>query len=237
MHVRVAPDPTSLADFAASLIGRLVATAPGARTSIGLAGGSTPGATYHQLRQVPVDWERTDLWLSDERWVAPDHSDSNGTMVTDGLGPVISERLHRPRWSSNITPDDAAAFYEATLRRLMPDGIADVVVLGMGSDGHTASLFPGTAALDAEDRWFVANEVPQLGMWRLTATAPMLQRARSLVVLVTGGQKAATLQQALEGPDDVYPVQLTRQAAGQVWWLVDQAAASRLERTAFEPID
>lgn len=234
MTALVFPDSDALAVGAASAIARALKSAPGPRASVGLAGGSTPRATYNQLRWHPVDWETVDLWLSDERWVAHDHEDSNGFMAATTLVDHIDARFYRPRWSQYVRPADSAAFYEAELRRLLPDGRPDIVLLGMGADGHTASLFPDTAALEESTRWFVHNEVPQLDTWRLTATAPLIQRARTVIVLTAGESKAEVLATALEGPDGAVPIQLLRQAEGEVIWMIDDAAAAQLTSTPVE---
>jgi 6-phosphogluconolactonase len=234
MRLVVHSDAESLARDAAVFVAGLLKQAAGPRVSLGLAGGSTPRATYRQLRWQPVDWESVDLWLSDERWVPPDDPESNGDMAASALADHVDARMIRPRWSKYLTARDSAAFYEAELRRIIPNGGSDVILLGMGTDGHTASLFPETEALHEMTRWFVANEVPQVESWRLTATAPMIWRARTVVVLTEGESKAPMVAEAFEGPDGSIPIQLLRRAKGDVVWLVDQAAARDLTRTPVE---
>lgn len=234
MRVVAHPSSEVLSIGAAAMIAAAVTSAPGPRASLGLAGGTTPRAVYEQLRTNRLEWGSVDMWLSDERWVPADHEESNGRMAVESLVAHVDARFLRPRWSEYLTAADSAAFYEADLRRIMPDGVSDVVLLGMGADGHTASLFPGTEALAETDRWFVHNEVPQLDTWRMTATAPMIQRARNVFVLVSGQSKAEVLTEVLEGPDGVYPIQLLHHAAGDVVWLVDEAAAAGLTNTAVE---
>jgi 6-phosphogluconolactonase len=234
MRLVVHSDAESLARDAAIFVTGLLEQATGPRASLGLAGGSTPKATYEQLRWQPVDWEAVDLWLSDERWVPPDDPESNGRMAASALTDHVDARMVRPRWSEYLTARDSAAFYEAELRRIIPGGRSDVILLGMGTDGHTASLFPDTEALREMTRWFVANEVPQVESWRLTATAPMIWRARTVVVLTAGEAKAAMVAEAFEGEDGTIPIQLLRRAEGDVVWLVDEAAARDLTRT---PVD
>jgi 6-phosphogluconolactonase len=234
MRVIAHPDPTRLAEAAASAIADLIESVDRPRFDIGLAGGSTPKDTYELLRHRNVDWSRVDLWLSDERWVSPDHPDSNGRMAAEALADHVPAVLHRPRWSEYLEPGDVAAFYEADLRRLIPDGVADLVLLGMGTDGHTASLFPDTEGLEEGTRWFIANHVAQLDTWRLTATVPMIQRARTVMVLTAGESKAEVLAEVLEGPDGRYPIQLLRHARGNVMWMVDEAAASQLSGTVID---
>lgn len=148
--------------------------------------------------------------------------------------PVSEANVHRV--PTELEPHEAAERYEAELRRVF--GIApgeipafDVVLLGIGADGHTASLFPGTVALRVRDRLVVANPVPQLGTVRITLTVPVLQEARVVFVLATGAEKAPAVERALRGVDDpeAVPAQILRHARGTVVWLLDRAAASRLE--------
>jgi len=236
MRVNVFPTADELAAGAAGAIANAIKESPGARVSVGLAGGSTPRATYEHLRWEPVPWDGVDLWLSDERWVPHDHEDSNGLMAATALVDHVGARFVRPRWSEYLTAMDSAAFYEAELRRFIPGGRSDIVLLGMGADGHTASLFPDTRALDEHRRWFVHNEVPQLDTWRLTATPPMINRARTVLVLTAGESKADVLATALEGPDGSVPIQLLRHAVGEVVWMVDEAAASSLSSITVERV-
>jgi 6-phosphogluconolactonase len=232
MRVEVHPDASALSEAGARRICELVKCVVGRNASIGLAGGSTPKIVYERLRTQPVNWASVDLWLSDERWVAPDDDESNGRMAVEALGPVAAARLVRPRWSELLEPADSAAHYEADIRRILPDGRSDLTLLGMGPDGHTASLFPGTDALDETTRWFVENHVPRLDTWRLTATRTLINASRSVMVMVAGEGKAGVLAEVLERPDAGHPIQLLAEARGDVVWLVDEAAASRLEATA-----
>lgn len=216
--------PEEVAKSAAARIAGLIAAGEG-RFSLGLAGGSTPAATYEALRAESVDWERVDLWLSDERWVSHDDERSNGLMATRTLIAEATARLERPRWSEMMEPSDSAVFYEATLRSIHPETGPDLVLLGMGADGHTASLFPDSKALDEEDRWFVANTIPQTSEPRLTVTYPLLWRARRLLVLTTGESKAPALRDSLAG---LTPAGRIDEGDAEVEWHVDQAAASLL---------
>jgi 6-phosphogluconolactonase len=193
--------------------------------TLGLAGGSTPGATYEALRRHTVDWGRVDAWLSDERWVQPDHLRCNGRMAAETLMDHVDARFHRPGWSELIEPDDSAVLYESAIRAVLHNDRPDLILLGLGDDGHTASLFPGTAALDEESRWIVANHVPQVQETRLTSTYPMLWRARLLMVLVVGESKAAALEDSLAGNT---PAGRLDEGEAKVEWHVDTAAASLL---------
>lgn len=208
------------------------------RFSFGLSGGSTPEGTYRLLADAAAPWEGVDAWLSDERWVPHDHPDSNGKMAADLLLNAVGARFYRPRWAPWLEAADSAAHYEATLRSIHPDGRADLVLLGMGDDGHTASLFPGTAALEAEDRrWYVANHVPKLDAERLTATYSFLRQAHRVFFLVAGESKAPALRQVLEPNEGERALPAAGVIGGdaEVTWLVDEAAASQLDRTETTP--
>lgn len=233
MQVHTHPSDEALAIAAADLISDRLAQVDGDRANIALAGGSTPTATYRALQQRPVDWSRTDVWLSDERWVPHDSDESNGRMANETLMHHVSgAAFHRPIHSPHVEPDESAAYYEATLRIAIPDGEPDVVLLGMGTDGHTASLFPGTTALvEPTQRWFVENHVESMDIWRLTATPYLLQRAKTIVVIVAGEDKADVLAEAVERPSGRYPIELLHDAGGEVLFLTDEGAASQLSNT------
>lgn len=193
--------------------------------SLGLAGGSTPRATYESLRGRATGWDHVSAWLSDERWVPEDDERSNGRMCAETLMDHVGARFLRPRWSEFMTPADSAAHYEATLRSIHGDRHPDLVLLGMGEDGHTASLFPGSAALDEDSRWFVANRVPETGEARLTATYPLLWASRRLLVIVTGEGKAPALRDSFDGTT---PAGRIGEGKAEVEWHIDLAAASLL---------
>ena len=216
--------PQDAADGAAGRVAGLISSA-GDRLSIGMAGGSAAEAAYRALRGRASGWDRVEAWLSDERWVPPDHERSNGQMVADTLLDHVGARFTRPRWSEYLEPNDVSAHYEAHLRSLHGSSPPDLIILGMGSDGHTASLFPGTAALAEERRWFVANEVPSLDEMRLTATYPLLWSARLTVVVAYGEEKAEALQTAFDGEN---PAGRLGEGQGVVEWYVDRGAASLL---------
>ncbi len=210
------------AEAAATRVARVIGSA-GDRVTLGLAGGSTPAATYAALRTQPVEWDRVDAWLSDERWVQPDHQRCNGRMAAETLMDHVDARFHRPVWSELIEPNDSAALYESTIREILGDDRPDLILLGMGDDGHTASLFPDTPALGETNRWFVAQHVPQQRETRITATYPLLWAAELLLVLVVGKSKAVALKEALAGRT---PAGRLGEGDGEVEWYVDVAAAS-----------
>lgn len=224
MEVRVHDTPETTATASANRIAKLMESAED-RFTLGLAGGSTPEATYRALRGRARGWSRVDAWLSDERWVPPGHERSNGKMAAETLLDHVDARFHRPRWSRFMEPRDTAAHYEATLRSIHPAHRPDLVLLGLGEDGHTASLFPGTVALEEQTRWFVANAVPQLDEFRLTATFPLLWSALRLIVLVVGEHKAGALAETMSGNT---PASRLEEGDAEVEWHVDAAAASLL---------
>jgi 6-phosphogluconolactonase len=225
--VEVFADIEALARAAAERVAARLREAAGPRVSLGLAGGSTPADTYRSMRGLACQWDRVDAWLPDERWVPLDHRDSNGRVPAETLLSHVPGTFHRPRWAPWLEPEESAAHYEATLRSLHPaDHPPDLILLGLGDDGHTASLFPETKALLVEHRWFVANFVPQRDSWRLTATFEMLHRARDVFFLVCGAGKAEVLARVMTGED--LPAARVTAGPAPVTWLLDRAAASRL---------
>lgn len=224
MKTVVHDSPDTLATASAGRVAELMEAA-GGRFTLGLAGGSTPKTTYQALRGRGRDWGRVDAWLSDERWVPPDDERSNGRMAAETLLDHVDARFHRPRWSEFIEPRDAAVHYEAKLRSIHHGHRPDLILLGLGEDGHTASLFPGTSALEEESRWFVANQVPQIDEVRLTATYPLLWIARVLMVLVVGERKAGAVAESWAGNT---PASRLGEGEAEVEWHLDVAAASQL---------
>jgi 6-phosphogluconolactonase len=208
--------------------------------SIALSGGSTPERLFGLLAQrgrTAAPWEHVDLWWGDERTVPPDHADSNyrkaRKALVDPLG-LAASHVHRIAGELG-DPEVAARAYERELvAALGSPPTFDLVLLGMGPDGHTASLFPGSPALDETTRWVVANPVtsPLVGgsATRITLTAPALNAARRIRFLVAGADKAAALAQVLEGERDPrrYPAQLIAPTSGDLVWFVDTAAATAL---------
>jgi 6-phosphogluconolactonase len=224
MELVVHETSDEVADGAADRISELISASEG-RFALGLAGGSTPVATYQTLRDRPTDWERVDAWLSDERWVPEDDERSNGRMAAVSLMDHVTARFVRPRWSEFMEPADSAAHYEANLRSIHEDRAPHLILLGLGADGHTASLFPGSEALGESQRWYVANEIPDTGEPRLTATYPMLWSARRLMVITAGEEKAEALAASFAGTT---PVGRLGEGDADVEWHVDRAAASLL---------
>jgi len=217
------------------------------RFTLALSGGNTPRSLYNLLAQSParenIDWLNTYLFFGDERCVPPDHTDSNYRMVRESLLDKVSipfANVFRME-GENPDPEKAAATYAAQLQEFFElesgDGPSpenfpsfDLVLLGMGPDGHTASLFPGTAALQERGRPVTANFVPKFDSYRITLTAPTINRAAQVWFMVTGADKAENLQRVLEGefqPQSL-PSQLIKPQGGKLVWFVDKAAAARL---------
>lgn len=228
MRVRVFIDHEALADAAADEVEGWLRLPGGGRT-IGLAGGTTPRATYELLRTRKIPWEDVHGWTTDERHVPGDHADSNAAMVKRALFDHVPATLHEVPWDEDAAA--AAAAYEAELRMILATGSSGLqpglVILGIGVDGHTASLFPGSSALEERDRDFVATHVEGTG-WRLTATFGLLARARRTLFLVSGERKAAVVAEIFEGNSDLPAAVVARNARDPVW-LMDRAAASRLD--------
>ena len=235
MNVEIFDTPEELAEAAArGFVERAAAAVAGrGRFAVALAGGSTPKTTYGILARDhadAVDWPNVHVFFGDERTVAPDHEDSNYRMAREALldhVPVGS--VHPMR--GGLPPEEAAASYENELRAYFGEDlpVLDLVMLGIGGDGHTASLFPETSALAVTDRLAVANPVPKLDMTRLTLTVPVLNAAREIFFLVAGEDKAEALKEILEGDADPreYPAKLVQPPGGPTW-MVDRAAASLL---------
>jgi len=178
-----------------------------------LAGGSTPQALYRVLAEPPystaVPWKKTYFVFGDERCVPPDHEESNYRMAHENLlAPLEIPELHVLRMKGEQRPIDAARRYEVRLGDLFlnqPKRKFDLVLLGIGADGHTASLFPGTEALNEAERWVVANEVPRLEAWRLTMTFRALNAARRVVFMAAGEEKAQVIAEAFGGVEHAEP--------------------------------
>jgi 6-phosphogluconolactonase len=227
VRIEVSPTPSAAADLAAGIISDELAF-PGP-TTLGLAGGSTPIPVYRRLGEARIDWGRVVLWMSDERWVPADHEDSNTAMVLRTLGEAAAPSLLIPEFSPGGAPDAAAAEYERRLDAMLEGhgGRPHTVLLGMGADGHTASLFPGSPALEERSRRYAAVRVADLDAWRLTATPVLLGRARHLVFVVLGPGKAAAVEAVL-GESRRLPARLVAEMADEVTWILDETAASRL---------
>jgi 6-phosphogluconolactonase len=198
---------------------------------LALAGGATPRPVYSRLTEPDVrpgiDWRKVDFYFGDERCVPPEHPDSNYRMAWESLlsrVPIAEEQIRRIR-GELPDRDKAAAEYEAQL----PEAL-DLLILGMGSDGHTASLFPHAPALDERTRRVLPVNAPNPPVRRISITPPVITSARSILVLVAGGAKATMVARALQGP--LNPQEIPAQLACTGTWIVDAPAAERLEKLA-----
>ena len=210
----------------------------GGTFSVALAGGSTPRKLYSLLSsdayRSKLAWSKVQFFLGDERNVPPDSPESNFRMVNETLlTPLDIEQPQIFRWRTELSdPHTAATDYDKILRRHFDraDRSFDLVLLGLGTDGHTASLFPHTPALAEMEKFAVANWVDKLNDYRLTVTFPAINGASSVIFLVSGGDKATAAAEVLEGefrPDE-FPAQLVIPEHGSQHWLLDESAASLL---------
>jgi 6-phosphogluconolactonase len=238
--ISILSDPEEAAREAANCILDAVHRAVSARgvCRLVLSGGATPKRLYAMLAESPFcdrfPWTCIHFFWTDERAVAPDHSESNYRMADEALlrpMRVPSANIHRMRGEAEDL-DGAARDYEAEMRSHFnltsgtPPPSFDLVLLGLGADGHTASLFPSAPALQETRRWVVHTLTAARA--RLTLTLPILNRAAVVLFLVCGREKADILAQVLEGPPDRFPAQQIRPTAAPVRWIVDRAAACRL---------
>ena len=202
-----------------------------------LSGGSTPIPVHRALAQAKrIDWDLVHFFWGDERYVAANDPASNFRMARETLLDPLGIAPDAPnvhRFPTDTSPQEDATQYEQEIQAFfgLTEGQMprfDVVLLGMGGDGHTASLFPGTDALSESTRIAVANPVPAQNTTRLTLTYPALNHARSVFVLLKGAGKAARLAEVLNGEPNKYPIQGVQPTNGELSWLVDEAAASQL---------
>jgi 6-phosphogluconolactonase len=245
---RVSATAAAVAEAAAQFFTDAVTKAAASRgmARVAISGGTTPKAMFALLadpakpfvKQVP--WDKLDLYWVDERCVPPDNAESNYRMTSEALlskVPLATERIHR--MEGELDPEVAAARYESTIRNTFKlEGAEtptfDLVLLGMGDDGHTASLFPHTEALNDLTHIAIANHVPQKDTWRITLTWPVINQGREVAFLIEGSAKAQVLHDVFLGPyqPDTFPSQLIRPASGRLTLLLDAAAAAKLPGTA-----
>ena len=243
----VEPDPAALARRAACHLVEMVSETAEASgiARIAVSGGSTPRMAFQMLadpngpylKRMP--WEHLGLFWVDERTVPPDHPESNYRMTREALldrVPLNPQKIHR--MEGELPPEEAAARYESEIRNIFRlEGAEmprfDLISLGMGDDGHTASLFPHTAALHEMGRLVTANQVPQKDTWRITLTWPVINHARSVFFLISGTEKAERVHEVFMGPRDPerLPSQLIWPSGGILTLFLDKAAAALLPAT------
>jgi 6-phosphogluconolactonase len=237
-QVKIVPDSDALAHGAAQEFHRLseAAVQERGRFSVALSGGNTPRAVYTLLasEHKELPWDRIHIFFGDERHVPPDHPDSNFRMASESLlskVPIPEKNIHRIR--AELDADAAAEEYERELREFFhltdPDWPRfDLIFLGIGDDGHTASLFPGSQALAETSRRVTANWVEKFKTFRITLTFPALNHAAEVAFLVSGAGKAQILNQVLRPGARKFPAQYVQPENGRLLWLVDQDAGSLL---------
>jgi 6-phosphogluconolactonase len=202
---------------------------------VALSGGSTPKILFEHLCQPPyqqqLDWSKIFLFWSDERSVPPDHPDSNYHMAMEAGFQAMSipkEQIHRMQAEESI--EENSLLYEKTIHTVLKGRPFDLVMLGMGDDGHTASLFPHTEGLKSQARWVVANYVPEKKTWRMTLTFECINQARHIAIYVLGACKKHILEKVLKSPPqfDLFPVQKVGTREHPALWIADEAAAALL---------
>ncbi len=242
MHIAIYPDIDTLSQQAAQYVVRIASESIAAhgRFTIALSGGTTPRKLYTLLGSEPyssqIDWQLVHIFWGDERCVPPDNPDSNYSMAQEVLLskiPIPALQVHRMP-ADQPGRDAASQAYTTEMQRTFgTHGIPgfDLIQLGMGSEGHTASLFPHQASLHEKQRLVMPVSVPKPPPDRLTFTPPLLNAARNILFLVTGSDKAVALQAVLEGeyqPEE-YPAQIVRPPNGEVVWMLDKAVAAKLD--------
>ena len=240
--IQIFDDPEDVARAAAARIVEIADAATRARGtfSIALAGGSTPKRVYQLLAsddyRDKIAWSAVHVFFGDERSVPPDHADSNYRMANEAMlaqVPIPTPNVHRIDGVGDVAAN--ASLYEDELRGYFGGDASwprfDLVMLGMGDDGHTASLFPGTTALKEQRAWVVSNWVEKFDTFRITLSAPAINAAAHILFMVTGEGKAERLPQVITGTHDPerLPSQLVRPSQGSLEWFVDRAAAKQLK--------
>lgn len=242
----IARDEAALAKKAAEILMESVrdAIAERGHASWAIGGGSTPKVIFPLLTEPyyreRIDWKNISLFWGDERCVPPDHADSNYKLAKDLLlskVPLPASSIHRMAGEMS-SPQAAAKAYENKLKTIFkfdrPFPKFDLIWLGMGADGHTASLFPGTSALEENEKWVVGHHVENLSSNRITLTFPVINNARRVVIITPGENKATVLRDLFHAdmPKSRYPVQRVKPVNGDLIWLLDKQAAAKLPADA-----
>lgn len=244
MKIKIFPGIDELSKFAAEKFVEIGSAAIGerGRFTVALAGGSTPAAFYRLLASAEfknkIDWNKVFFFFGDERNVLQDDAESNFRMAHETLFAPLEIHVNNifPWIAGYESPEVTAEIYEKALVNFFATGENefprfDLILLGMGGDGHTASLFPQSAALNETARIAAANPVEKLGTTRLTLTFPVINNARSVIFLVAGEDKAETLRRVLEGDFEPaeFPAQNVRPRRGELFWLLDENVAKLLK--------
>ena len=234
MYLKILAGPEALAKAAAELFvaKTIEAVAKQGFFTVALSGGSTPKLLYQLLAdRAEVPWSSIHFFWTDERHVPPDDPENNYSMAYDALlSRVPVSKVHRVL-SENPSAADAAQDYEKTVLEFVPETPPrfDLILLGVGTDGHTASIFPGAEVLNERKRLVAASYVEKLKRYRITMTLPLINNAASVMFLVSGTEKAEIVKEVLHGPKK-YPAQEVRPIKGELVWLLDREAASKLQR-------
>jgi len=201
--------------------------------AVALSGGSTPGKIFKKLTEHPdrkrVDWNKVFLFWSDERSAPPTSSESNfGTAMSSGMQMFGVPHMQIFRMDAEGHIEDNAYRYEQAVLSHVPQGQFDLMMLGVGEDGHTASLFPGTKALNESKRLVVANEVPQKKTWRMTMTYPLINASRVIAIYALGERKGPIIEDLFKNKNEEYPVQKVGTPQTPALWILDKPAAAPL---------
>lgn len=240
-EVIICDNKTALADATAKSFAQTVIAQVKSRETcfVALSGGSTPKLLYERLKEPDlkntIPWDKIHFFVSDERCVAQSSEDSNFGNAERYLFahvPVVADHLH-PCVGQDKNPDSSASVLEDLIKKIVPAGENgvpkfDLILLGMGPDGHTASLFPGTKALEETKRLVVKNHVDKVNADRITFTFPLINQAETILFMVAGEDKAPVLSTVLESDKPEYPSQHVVPVCGRLVWIVDQAAAMNL---------
>lgn len=222
--IRIFENSSELARGAAE---HFVTLAQQDRFTVALSGGSTPKVLYHLLADqfhTQVSWSTTQFFWSDERHVPPDHPESNYRMAHEAMlsrVPVPESNVHRIQGENPNAQQAADEYEQIVVSRL------DLILLGLGTDGHTASIFPGSEVLHETKRLVAAPWVEKLNTYRITMTLPLLNNGASVLFLVSGKDKAGIVKEVLEGPKK-YPAQFVQPTNGELIWMLDKEAASQI---------
>ena len=246
-EIEIFPDRETFTEMAAEHVTRLSAEAiaEDGAFSLALSGGSTPRPLYSLLASERfakrIEWPQVHVFWGDERSVPPENAQNNYRMAREALldaVPLLPDHIHRIRGEDD--PKQEASRYEEEVKAFFGSSPGDgsprtgfnLVLLGMGENGHTASLFPGLPAVTEQVRWVMAQYVEAVSMWRITLTPVVINAAKNIIFLVSGIEKAQTLADVLEGPlqPEVWPAQIIKPKQGRLIWLVDEAAARCLKK-------